>query len=156
MKVKLHIWYIWVGRPTSSLCMFLCWWFRPWEPQKSRIVDTVGLPVEFLSATDGDKEVRGISSTRHGLGKGRQPRINGCDLSYDSLYRGYGTQRGQLLYPGRNPSGSVEKPTHPQNFQPKNVSCLQEMQGQGMKQSWGMHNHKWLNLRPIPWASSSS
>jgi len=49
MKVKLHICYIWVRRPKSSPCMFFVWWFRLWEPQGSRLVDSVGLPEEFLS-----------------------------------------------------------------------------------------------------------
>ena len=29
--------------------MFFGWWLSLWEPQGSRLVDSVGLPVEFLS-----------------------------------------------------------------------------------------------------------
>jgi hypothetical protein len=31
--------------------------------------------------------------------------------------------------PGRTPSGGIKTPIHPQNFLPKNVSCLKEIQG---------------------------
>ena len=37
------------GKPKSRLCMFSSWWFRLQESQKSRLVDSVRLPVEFLS-----------------------------------------------------------------------------------------------------------
>lgn len=47
MKIKLHICYICVGRPRSNLCMFFGWWFRLWEPQGSRWVDSVGLPIKI-------------------------------------------------------------------------------------------------------------
>ena len=46
---------------------------------------------EWKSATDGGEEVGGISWMRHGLGQGRCPKINGDDLSCDSLHWGYGT-----------------------------------------------------------------
>jgi hypothetical protein len=49
MKTKLNICYICEGRPRSSLCLIFGWWFSLWEPQGSRLVDSVGLPVEFLS-----------------------------------------------------------------------------------------------------------
>jgi hypothetical protein len=45
MKTKLHICYISVVRPRCSSCISFGWWFRLWEPQRSRLVDTVGLPV---------------------------------------------------------------------------------------------------------------
>ena len=35
------------GWPRSSPCMFFVWWFRLFEPQGCRLVDSVGLPVEF-------------------------------------------------------------------------------------------------------------
>jgi hypothetical protein len=36
-------------RPRSSWCMFLDLWFSLWEPQRFKLVASVGLPVEFLS-----------------------------------------------------------------------------------------------------------
>jgi hypothetical protein len=49
MKTKLHICYICAGEPRSSPCIHSGWWFRLWEPQSFRLVDSVGLPVEFWS-----------------------------------------------------------------------------------------------------------
>jgi hypothetical protein len=40
MKDRVHICYIYSGRPRSSLCMFFAWWLRLWEPQESRLVDS--------------------------------------------------------------------------------------------------------------------
>jgi hypothetical protein len=37
------------GRPKSSPCMFFSWWIRSWETHRSRLVDSVSLPVEFRS-----------------------------------------------------------------------------------------------------------
>ena len=56
---------------------------------------------------------------RHGLAQGRHPRINGGDLSCESLHWVYGTWRGQPLYPDKNSSGAIETPNHPPNFYPK-------------------------------------
>jgi len=50
MKNKLHICYTWTGRPRSSQCMLFGLWFSLWVSQGSRLVDYVGLPVEFLSS----------------------------------------------------------------------------------------------------------
>ena len=49
MKFKLHICYIWTRRPMTTLYMFFDWWFKVWEPKGYRSVDSVFLPVEFLS-----------------------------------------------------------------------------------------------------------
>jgi hypothetical protein len=38
------------GKPRSSPCMLFGWWFSLWEPQGSRLVESVSLSVEFLSS----------------------------------------------------------------------------------------------------------
>jgi hypothetical protein len=43
----VHLLYIFRG-PRSSPYMFFGWWVYFWEPQRSRLVDSVGLLVEFL------------------------------------------------------------------------------------------------------------
>lgn len=40
-----HLLYMW----RSSSCMLFGWWFRLWEPQGSRFVDSLDLPVKFLN-----------------------------------------------------------------------------------------------------------
>jgi hypothetical protein len=50
MKTKLHICYLCVGRPRSSPCVCsLVGGLVSESPQRSRLVDSIGLPVEFLS-----------------------------------------------------------------------------------------------------------
>ena len=49
METKLHICYICVQKPRSCLCMFCGCGFNFAKPQGSRLVDSVSLPVEFLS-----------------------------------------------------------------------------------------------------------
>jgi hypothetical protein len=44
-----HVCYIWSGGSRSSLCMLFGWWFSLWELQRSRLIDPVGLPMEFLT-----------------------------------------------------------------------------------------------------------
>lgn len=47
MKIKLHICYICLGRSRSILCILFGWTFSLWEPQWSRLADSIGFPVEF-------------------------------------------------------------------------------------------------------------
>jgi hypothetical protein len=49
MKTKLHICYICVGRPKTNPVCSLVGGSVSESPQWSRLVDSVGLPVEFLS-----------------------------------------------------------------------------------------------------------
>jgi hypothetical protein len=51
MKTELHICYI-CGRGggyVQPLCVLLGRWFRLGQPQGSKLVDYVGLPVKFIS-----------------------------------------------------------------------------------------------------------
>jgi hypothetical protein len=78
-----------------------------------------------------------LASLKHSLGQGRHQRIIGGDLGCDSLHWGYGTSRGHLLYPDRNPSGAIEMPTHPQNFQPKIYPVYKKCRHRGGNRDWG-------------------
>jgi hypothetical protein len=48
MKTKLYICYIWAGKPRSSPCMFFVDGSVSESPKGSKIVKSIGFPVEFL------------------------------------------------------------------------------------------------------------
>jgi hypothetical protein len=87
MKVKLHICYLYVWKPRPNLYMLFGWWFRLWESQGSRLVDTFGFPVEFLSPS-------GTQSFSYSFI--RVPKLHplfGCGCLYLSQLMGGASQR---------------------------------------------------------------